>query len=133
MALLQAQLNSLQQLEQRQQHHRLPVQSKKQRLIILDEEDYESEEDEDFWYYDSNEKAFMERRPHKKYRESHSIRVKPASPLSIELEQADWPPKFKLPASLPEYDGESDPDNSYRSTLWQYLRVVGTILLWKEQ
>jgi hypothetical protein len=38
-----------------------------------------------------------------------SSKMKPASPLSLELENADWPSKFKLPTSLPEFDGESDP------------------------
>jgi hypothetical protein len=45
----------------------------------------------------------------KRYKDMFSSKTKPASPLSLELENADWPLKFKLPASLPEFDGESDP------------------------
>jgi hypothetical protein len=51
----------------------------------------------------------VERRPCKNHRESYPSKAKPTSPLSIDLEQVEWPPKFKLPAFLPEYDGESDP------------------------
>jgi hypothetical protein len=51
----------------------------------------------------------VERRPQKRYIEVFPAKGKPTSPLSLELEQADWPPNFKLPASLSEYDGESDP------------------------
>jgi hypothetical protein len=61
------------------------------------------------WLYDYNEEAFVERRPHRKQKSMYPYKSKPSSTLSIELEQANWPPKFKLPASLSECDGESDP------------------------
>jgi hypothetical protein len=48
--------------------------------------------------------------------------VKPASPLSLELERADWPPKFKLPTSLLDYDGESDP----RQLLHKYAVAISS-------
>jgi hypothetical protein len=85
-------------------------QSKKQRPIIVDEETYEEEEEneESSIYYDSGEESYGERMPQKRYRDVLSRKAKPASPLSLELENVDWSPKFKLPASLPEFDGESD-------------------------
>jgi hypothetical protein len=48
--------------------------------------------------------------------------VTPASPLSLELEQANWPPKFKFPASLAEYDGELDP----RQFLQKYTVAISS-------
>jgi hypothetical protein len=60
-------------------------------------------------YYDSEEEVYVEHRSQNRYREVLSSKAKAASPLSSKLEKADWPQKFKLPASLPEYDGESDP------------------------
>jgi hypothetical protein len=51
----------------------------------------------------------VEHRPQERYRHVLSRKMKPASPLSLELENVDWPPKFKLLISLPEFNGESDP------------------------
>jgi hypothetical protein len=84
-------------------------QRKKRRPIIVDEDTNEEEEeyDEDSLYYDSEEEAYVERRPQKRCTEVFSRKAKPASPLSLELERADWPSMFKLPASL--LGGESDP------------------------
>jgi hypothetical protein len=64
----------------------------------------------------------VERRPQKRYRDTFSSKTKLASPLSLELENVDWPPKFKLPSSLPEFDGESDP----RQFLQKYTVAISS-------
>jgi hypothetical protein len=95
MAILYAQLNPLQQQEQTQQPRKTQAQSKKRRPIIIDEETYEDgeendEEENDSWYYDSDEEAYVERRPQKRYREIFPAKVQHVSPLSLELKQVDW-------------------------------------------
>ena len=89
--------------------------------IPVDSEDALYDIDEE-WDDDMFEEAFAERIPRKKQRGSHPYGPKPTSPLAIELEQADWPPKFRLPASLPEYDGESDP----RQFLLRYITTISS-------
>jgi hypothetical protein len=51
----------------------------------------------------------VEHKPQKRYRDVLSCKTKPASPLFLELENTDWPSMFKLPTSLQEFDGESNP------------------------
>jgi hypothetical protein len=100
------------------------VQSKKRRPIIIDEETYEDEDEdgEDFWYYDLDEEAFVKHRPHKRYTES--LKVKPASPLSLELEQAEAGHRSSNYQHLcRSMMMNHTPEGCSRNTLWQYLRV----------
>jgi hypothetical protein len=82
----------------------------------------DKENDEGSLYYDSAAEVYVERRPQKRYKEVFSSKVKPNSPLSLELEKAEWPPMFKLPASLLKYDGKSDP----RQFLWKYTMAISS-------
>jgi hypothetical protein len=125
MTILQAQLNFIQPQEHIQHPRKAKDQSKRRQMIIIDEEiDEEEEENEErSSYYDSEEEAYVECRPQKRYRDTFSSKRKLASPVSLELENAYWPLKFKLPASQPEFNGCQTQDNFCRNTQWQYLQA----------
>lgn len=111
MAILQAQLDSLQQESPKKQQKQ--KKTYKQPIIIHSA----LEANEESWHYSEassgneswHEEALPERRPDGTHKSKQFHKTKSSTPPSSELEEADWPKKFRLPAAMLDYDGESDP------------------------